>query len=101
MAHGTSRERPAILPALGLLAGVALAAYVELPLDFTLAPAAGLLLGAMAARRRSSRWATALLSVAILLSGAWLEDRARTAHRASVESLFPANRLVRELDFVG
>ena len=103
MAHGApgTRPRPAILPALALLAGVALATHPVWTAGFAVWTAGALLVASLGVRRRSTGLATALLSGSMLLAGFWLECRARAIHQASVESLFPDKLTATELSFVG
>lgn len=101
MAHAAPRARPGILPALALLAGVALATQPLLPAGFVAWLACVLLIAGLGVRRRCMGLATALFGASMFLAGFWLECRAQAAHRAAIESLFPERLRARELSFVG
>jgi competence protein ComEC len=95
------RRRPALLPAVSLLAGLALAPAVPCPGALALGSSALLVIVAWRSRRRSPTLAVACLCLSLSVTGVWLGARQRERAEAALRTALPGGADVEEAHFVG
>jgi competence protein ComEC len=95
------RRRPAVLPAVSLLAGLALSPAVPSPGAIAPCSSACLLILAYLARRRFPPVAVACLCLSLFVAGLWLAARQRARAEAALETALPHGADFAEMHFVG